>query len=52
MTLGFIGTGNIASAVVMGRCASQAPPGITVVSPRGAARAGYSPGAAATTKEP
>ena len=39
MTLGFIGTGNIASAVVTGLCASQAPPGKVLVSPRGAEKA-------------
>ncbi len=36
MTLGFIGTGNIASAVVTGLCAAPAPPGKVLVSPRGA----------------
>ncbi len=35
MTLGFIGTGNIASAMVTGLYASQAPPGKVLVSPRG-----------------
>ncbi len=39
MTLGFIGTGNIASAVVAGLCASPAPPGKVLVSPRGAEKA-------------
>ena len=39
MTLGFIGTGNIASAVVTGLCAAQAPPGKVLVSPRGAEKA-------------
>ncbi len=39
MTIGFIGTGNIASAVVTGLCAAQAPSGMTLVSPRGTARA-------------
>lgn len=39
MTLGFIGTGNIASAVVTGLCASPAPPGKVLVSPRGAEKA-------------
>jgi pyrroline-5-carboxylate reductase len=39
MTLGFIGTGNIASAVVAGLCASPAPPGRVLVSPRGTEKA-------------
>ncbi len=39
MTLGFIGTGNIASAVVTGLCAAPAPPGKVLVSPRGAEKA-------------
>ncbi len=39
MTLGFIGTGNIASAVVTGLCAAPAPPGKILVSPRGAEKA-------------
>lgn len=39
MTLGFIGTGNIASAVVTGLCAAPAPPSKILVSPRGAEKA-------------
>lgn len=39
MTLGFIGTGNIASAVVTGLCAAPAPPGKVLVSPRSAEKA-------------
>jgi pyrroline-5-carboxylate reductase len=39
MTLGFIGTGRIASALVRGLCTCQAPPKKVLVSPRGAERA-------------
>lgn len=39
MTIGFIGTGNIASAVVRGLCASARPPSRILVSPRNAEKA-------------
>ncbi len=39
MALGFIGTGNIASALVRGLCTSQAPPAKVLLSPRSAEKA-------------
>lgn len=39
MTIGFIGTGNIASALVRGLCTSDSPPSRILVSPRNAEKA-------------
>ena len=39
MTIGFIGTGNIAAAVATGLCTCEAPPARVLVSPRNAAKA-------------
>lgn len=39
MTIGFIGTGNIASALVRGLCASARPPSRILVSPRNTEKA-------------